>query len=164
MIVFTHPVDTLHGMFTMRRMNLDGKLELAQLYQSRVQLGIDSLFVSGRLPADTVALALQRLRAGVEERHFTLDADARASLRTGSFGRIRVPIHFDADARLPEREEGELEAIVNSLHVSVCNAQAFQGLRNNGLDLPAELSGHGALQIYLQAFSRADGDHDVTAF
>lgn len=126
MIVFTHPVDTLHGMFTMRRMNLDGKLELAQLYQSRVQLGIDSLFVSGRLPADTVALALQRLRAGVEERHFTLDADARASLRTGSFGRIRVPIHFDADARLPEREEGELEAIVNSLHVSV-SSLALEG-------------------------------------
>lgn len=118
-IVFTHPVDTLYGMFTMRRMNLDGRLESKQLHRSKVQIGIDSLFVSGRLPADTVSVSLQQLRANVEERHFTLDADAKASLRTGSFGRIRVPIHFDADAELPEREEGELEALVNSLHFSV---------------------------------------------
>ena len=118
-IIFTHPVDTLYGMFTMRRMNLDGRLETQQLHRSKVQIGIDSLFISGRLPADTVALNLQKLRADVKERHFTLDADAKASLRTGSFGRIRVPIHFDADAELPQREEGELEALVNSLHFSV---------------------------------------------
>ena len=118
-IVFTHPLDTLHGMFTMRRMVLDGRLETERLFRSRTKLGIDSLFVSGRLPADTVAVALQQLRADVNERHFTLDADAKASLRTGSFGRIRVPIHIDADAEIPEREEGELEAIVNSLRLSV---------------------------------------------
>ena len=143
-IVFTHPADTLYGMFTMRRMNLDGRLETEQLYQSAVQVGIDSLFVSGRLPADTVALSLQRLRAGVEERHFTLDADARASLRTGSFGRIRVPIHLDADALLPKRDEGELEALVNSLHVGVSSLT---------------LEGRGSL------FKHKDGllDMDVTA-
>ncbi|MBR4775418.1 MAG: hypothetical protein IK008_04920 [Bacteroidales bacterium] len=118
-IIFTHPVDTLFGMFTMRRMNLDGRLETEQLYRSQVDIGIDSLFVSGRIPADTVAVGIQQLRAGVKERHFTLDADARASLRTGSYGRIRVPVHLDADAELPEREEGELEANINSLCLSV---------------------------------------------
>ena len=118
-IVFTNPADTLHGMFTMRRLTLDGKVETEQLFRSDVQVSIDSLMVSGRLPADTVSLRLQRLRGSAKERHFTLDADAQASLRTNSYGRLRIPIHLDADAQLPEHEDGELEAIVNSLHLSL---------------------------------------------
>lgn len=119
LIVFTNPRDTLHGMFSMRRMTVDGKVETAALYQSQVQLAIDSLMVSGRLPADTVSLRLQQLRGSAQDRHFTLDADARASLRTGSFGRVRLPVHVDADVNVPEHEEGELEAIVNSLHLGL---------------------------------------------
>ena len=119
LIVFTNPEDTLHGMFSMRRLALDGKLELASLYHSRARLAIDSLMISGRLPADTVSLRLQRLRGSAQDRHFTVDADARVSLRTGSFGRVRVPVHLDADALLPEHESGELEAIVNSLNLSL---------------------------------------------
>ena len=119
LIIFTNPADTLHGMFSMRRLTLDGKLETQNLFLSQAQLAIDSLMISGRLPADTVSLRLQRLRGTAKDRHFTLDADARASLRSNSFGRIRVPIHLDADALLPEREPGELEAIVNSLHLNV---------------------------------------------
>ena len=118
-IVFTNPADTLHGMFSMRRLTLDGKVETEQLFRSEVQVAIDSLMVSGRLPADTVSLRLQRLRGSAKDRHFTLDADAQASLRTNSYGRLRIPIHLDADAQLPEHEDGELEAIVNSLHLSL---------------------------------------------
>ena len=66
-IVFTHPEDTLMGLFTMRRMVLEGKT-----------VSMDSLFVSGRLPADTVALGMERLRAGMEQRRMTLEADAKA--------------------------------------------------------------------------------------
>ena len=119
LIIFTNPVDTLHGMFSMRRLTLDGKLETKNLFLSQAELAIDSLMISGRLPADTVSLRLQRLRGTAKDRHFTLDADARASLRSNSFGRIRVPIHLDADALLPQRDSGELEAIVNSLHLNV---------------------------------------------
>ena len=54
-------------------------------------------------------------------------------------------------------------SFIYGLHVSVRNAQAFQGFCYHGLDLPAELRGHGALQVHLQALSRPDGDHDVTA-
>lgn len=118
-IVFTNPKDTLHGMFTMRRLVLDGSLETDQLYRSRLQLAVDSLMVSGRLPADTVSLRLQKLRAQAKDRNFTLDADASVSLRTGDYGRVRLPVHLDADADLPEHEAGELEAVVNSLNLSL---------------------------------------------
>ena len=119
LIIFTDPADTLHGMFSMRRFHLDGKLESAHLYRSEARLAIDSLMISGRLPSDTVAFRLQRLRAEVMERHFSLDADAQASLRTGSYGRMRVPIHLDADADLPKNKSGETEALVNSLNLSL---------------------------------------------
>ena len=118
-IVFTNPDDTLMGLFTMRRLTLDGKLETARLYHSEARLAIDSLMVSGRLPADTVSLRLQQLRGSAKDRHFTVDADARVSLRTGSFGRVRLPVHIDADALVPEHEEGEIEAIINSLHLGL---------------------------------------------
>ena len=119
LIVFTNPRDTLHGMFTMRRLALDGSLETEKMYQSQLKLSVDSLMVSGRLPADTVSLRLHKLRVRAEDRHLTLDADAGVSLRTGDYGRVRLPVHLDADALLPEHEAGELEAVINSLNLSL---------------------------------------------
>ena len=119
LIIYTCPADTIMGMFSMRNMTLDGKLETARLFRSRTQLGIDSLMISGRLAADTVAFRLQRLRAGIRERNITLDADAQASLFTNTHGRIRVPIHLDTDVSLPKCKEGELEALIKSLNLSL---------------------------------------------
>ncbi len=118
-IIFTNPQDTLFGMFTMRRLALDGKLNSRDLEHTRSSLTIDSLLVSGRLPADTVAVRLDRLRGTAKERQFTLEADARATLRTGSFGRVRLPIHLDTELTLPEREDGSLEVILNRLNLSL---------------------------------------------
>lgn len=119
LIIFTNPKDTLHGMFAMRRLVMDGNLETAQLYRSEARLDIDSLMISGRLPSDTVSFRLEKLRSQVSRGQFTLDADAQASLRTGEYGRMRVPIHLDASALLPEHPEGEAEAIINSLNLSL---------------------------------------------
>lgn len=119
LIIFTNPQDTLHGMFAMRRLAMDGNLETARLYSSEARLDIDSLMISGRLPSDTVSFRLEKLRSQVSSGHFTLDADAQASLRTGEYGRMRVPIHLDASALLPEHPDGEMEAIINSLNLSL---------------------------------------------
>ena len=119
LIIFTDPVDTLHGTFSMRRMELDGRVESARLHLSQAQLAIDSLRISGRLPSDTLSLRLHSLRGSVDEHEFTLDASAEASLRTGEYGRMRVPIHLDAEASLPAHEKGETEALINSLNLSV---------------------------------------------
>ncbi len=119
LIIYTNPADTLHGMFSMRRFTLEGQVETDQMYRSEARLAIDSLMISGRLPSDTVAFRLQKLRSAIAERHFTLDADAEASLRTGEYGRMRLPIHLDADADLPKHPSGEMEALVNSLNLSL---------------------------------------------
>jgi uncharacterized protein involved in outer membrane biogenesis len=106
LIIYTNPADTLHGMFSMRRFTLEGQVETDQMYRSEARMAIDSLMISGRLPSDTVAFRLQKLRSAIAERHFTLDADAEASLRTGEYGRMRLPIHLDADADLPSIPPG----------------------------------------------------------
>ena len=49
-IVFTNPRDTIHGMFSMRRLSLDGHLDTRKIEKMESALEVDSLFVSGRLP------------------------------------------------------------------------------------------------------------------
>ena len=118
-IVFTNPRDTIHGMFTMRRLSLDGHLDTRDIEKIESALEVDSLFVSGRLPADTVAVALQSLRAKGGERHLELDAKAQAWLATGKFGRLRVPLGVSLDGGFRERQDDSLEVTLNRLGLDV---------------------------------------------
>ena len=118
-IVFTNPRDTIHGMFTMRRLSLDGHLDTRDIEKIESALEVDSLFVSGRLPADTVAVALQSLRAKGGERHLELDVKAQAWLATGKFGRLRVPLGVSLDGGFRERKDDSLEVTLNRLGLDV---------------------------------------------
>lgn len=118
-IVFTNPKDTLHLMARFKSMNLDGRVRTTDIWKTNATLDVDSLFVSGRLPADTLALALYNLDLDATKRRVRLDANASASLRTNNFGRMRVPIHLDGDVTLPERKDNALEADIHSLSAGV---------------------------------------------
>ncbi len=142
-IVFTNPRDTVHGMFTMRRLSLDGHIDTRSIEKLESALEVDSLFVSGRLPADTVAVALQSLRAKGGDRHLELDAKAHAWLATGKFGRLRVPVGVSLDGDFPERQDDSLEVQLNRL-----------GLDVSALHLDGEGSvtaGKGAYNLDLEA-------------
>lgn len=115
LLVFTNPVDTLHLMARFKSIELDGKLRTTDLWRTNATLSADSLFVSGRLPADTLAVALYNLDVDAARRRVKLDANASASLRTDSFGRMRIPIHLDGDVSVPERKDNAFEANVHSL-------------------------------------------------
>ena len=132
-VVFTDPVDTIHAMITMRRLELDGKIRTSEIDQLRGAFDIDTLFVSGRLPKDTLALGLDRLHLEGGDRQFSLSAKAKAWLATKSFGRMKVPVGIDADGTLPERDDDALEVDLSSL----------------GLDLSAlHLDGAGNVVIF----------------
>lgn len=126
-IVYTNPQDTLHGMFTMRRLEMDGDVDTKHIERIASTLEIDSLFVSGRLPADTVAFSLRSLRAKGRDRHLDLDARAQAWLATGSFGRLKIPIGLTLDSDFPKRNDDSLEVKVNALRLEVA-ALALEGL------------------------------------
>ena len=118
-IVFTNQQDTLLAMLRMKQLKLDGKVDTYRLPEARVRLVADSLFVNGRLPKDTLALGLDRLEAEGKDRHVSLAADAKAFLSRRTSGRMRVPVHLEANASFPERADGALEAQVDRLALQV---------------------------------------------
>ena len=125
LVVFTNPVDTLHLMLRAKKLELDGKLSLPDFWKSNTSFEIDSLLVSGRLPADTVAVALHNLDLDFARRRAKLDANATARLRTNSFGRLRLPIHLDGDVTFPKADEGEFAASIRTLTLGL-SALALQ--------------------------------------
>ena len=127
-IVYTNQQDTLLAMLRMKQLQLDGKVDTYRLANARGRLVADSLFVNGRLPKDTLALGLDRLEAEGKDRQVTLSADAKAFLATRSSGRMRVPVHLEADAAFPERPDGALEAQVDRLALKVATID----LKGNG--------------------------------
>ena len=104
-IVFTDPSDTLFATVRTEGLRFDGRLLVHDPLRSRIRLDVDSLFVAGRLPADTLALSLDHF--GLYSRRggrFHLDAAAHASLAMGGIGRVRLPLGLKADIAFPEQD------------------------------------------------------------
>ena len=119
LVVFTSPEDSIHALMGMRRLSFEGSLDTRDLVQSDAVLSLDSMLVTGRLPQDTLAMRLESLRLKNHGRHLTASADASTRLRTGSFGRLQVPIGLEVDAHFPKRQDGAIEVILNHLLVKL---------------------------------------------
>ncbi|MBQ3765169.1 MAG: hypothetical protein II874_00330 [Bacteroidales bacterium] len=143
-IVYTDQQDTLFGLATMKHLLADGRFDSRSPSDSKVKILTDSLFLNGRLPADTVAIALQHLEAEGKDRRVQLSADARAFLSTRLTGRLRVPIHIETDTAFPERADGCLEALVHSLALGIATIDLKGNgdivLRKDGTEIRADAS------------------------
>ena len=118
-IVYTQPADTLYGMFTLRRLALEGRFHTQEPDRLQGRLELDSLLVSGRLPADTVMLRLDALRLQAQDRAVEVQASAAARLATAGFGRLRVPLELQAQASFPERADSALAVDIQHLLLKV---------------------------------------------
>ena len=136
-IIYTNPQDTLYGLFTMKQLTLDGRLDTKHTDRLRTSLDIDSLFVSGRLPADTVALHLEHLKARSANCSVDLDAQAKLWLASGSFGRVRLPVGLQLKASYPTPRLVNVDHL--GLQVSSINLQAHgSAVRNDTWEVDAE--------------------------
>lgn len=99
-IVYTDSEDTLFALIDVKRMAFNGKLDTRRASRNRIGLTVDSLMVAGRLAADTIGLALNKLHIHEHDDHMDLNAEAKALLATRSFGRIHVPISIKGTAGL----------------------------------------------------------------
>ena len=118
-IVYTNRQDTLLGVLRMKELAFDGKIDTHDIPGSRVSLTADSLFLSGRLPADTLSMGLDRLTLEGKDRKAVLTADAKAFLSLRSAGRMRIPVRLEADATFPQRKDGVLEVLLDRLGLRV---------------------------------------------
>ena len=123
LIIFTDPADTLFGLFTLRNLHFDGQVLITEPLESQIGLKIDSLFVSGRLPADTVALAVDKLRLEGGKRCLDLDMAARTFLATQQFGRMTVPVRIKGSGCMPERADSAMAVSVKDLLLNVASLE-----------------------------------------
>lgn len=101
-VVYTDSRDTVFAMADMKDMSLSGRIDADRISRSRIGMKIDSLFVAGRVTADTVAFGLEHL--AVTDRHgkMQIDARAKALLATRAFGRMHIPAEIRFGLELPQ--------------------------------------------------------------
>ncbi len=103
-IVYTDSRDTIFAMIDVKAIGFDGKLRTGKTSGNRIRLTLDSMFVAGRVAADTMAIGLDRLHIHEHKEHMDVSMQARTLVATGAFGRINVPVtlqgtvHFPADS------------------------------------------------------------------
>ena len=153
-IVFTSPSDTLFATVASRRIRFDGKLRLPDMGQSQLGLAIDTLAFSGRLPADSLQVALDRFALQQKDARYDIDASARARLGLASLGKMDLPIELQAGVSFPE--EGFSAVSVRDLYLKAA---------------AIELTGEGDVRLrpdstYIRAEALIDDCKvsDVTAF
>lgn len=130
-IVYTNPSDTIFGCIFLKQLTAKGRYDAKRNKIEGVSLEMDSLFVAGRLPADTVALGVERL--GIKERagHFDVNLSSRLFLGMESSGRMSIPVEIEGDI-FPELEKkcvtvGNMTARVATVGLSANGKADFSG-------------------------------------
>lgn len=99
-IVYTDCRDTVYAAIFLKQMHFHGKLTNASASANKLGLEIDTMFVSGRLPADTVALAMDHLRIHEKDEMIAFDAGAKAFLGMSDYGRVMLPLGLKGHASI----------------------------------------------------------------
>ena len=101
-VVYSSPEDTVFAMADMKRFRFNGRLAVGKKGRNRLGFMIDSMFVAGRLPSDTLALKLDRLGLQADRDHLDLNASATTYMAMSSYGRMRLPIDLSAEIGFPK--------------------------------------------------------------
>lgn len=101
-IVYTDSRDTIFAMIGIRKAGFDGRLTTGKASRNRIGLTVDSMFVAGRMAADTIALGLDMLHIHEHRNHIDFNATAKALAATRHFGRINVPIGLSGTLHFPK--------------------------------------------------------------
>ena len=103
-IVYSDSRDTVFAMIDVARIGFNGKVisPSKKASYNRSGLTIDSMFVAGRVKADTLALSVQKFYIQEDEGQLEIDGKARAMLATSSFGRLPVPIDLKGRLEFPK--------------------------------------------------------------
>jgi len=103
-IVFTAPSDTLFATLDSRDLRFDGRLLARTPERSRIGLTADSLHFSGRLPADSAAVDLDRFGLSNDRDRFDIDAAARLRLGLAGLGALDLPVALKAGVSFPDQD------------------------------------------------------------
>lgn len=130
-VVYTNPSDTIFGCIFLKSLSAKGHYDARKGKIERVNMSLDSLFVAGRLPADTVALGLERLWIKERNKHFDISLKSRLFLGLKSSGRMAIPVEIAGDI-FPELDKKavsveNLQASIATLGLSASGKADFSG-------------------------------------
>lgn len=117
-VVYTNPADTIFGTVSLKELFFNGRLTTEKGRKTDISLSLDSLFFAGRLPADTVAFAMDQMRIKNHGEYFDVGMNSKAFLALRSNGRMVIPINIGGLIK-PDLAEKILD--VPELSVSVAN-------------------------------------------
>lgn len=101
-IIYNSVPDTTNIVLNMRKMQFNGRVSSDGKDRRRINLKVDSMFVAGRFPGDTAALALEKFRIGMARGRIIAGAEATAFMATRSYGRLRIPLKFSSGIEFPK--------------------------------------------------------------
>ncbi len=107
-IVYTDIADTLYAAVLLKDLLFDGRFTTDNTSRNRLNVTADSIFISGRLPADTLAVAISRI--GVRDRggDMHLETEAKVFLGMNRYGRLILPVTVEGVLAFPRAEVPEV--------------------------------------------------------
>ncbi|MDD6254328.1 MAG: hypothetical protein PUA96_09825 [Bacteroidales bacterium] len=103
-VVYTDCPDTIFTAAFFSKMYFHGRLHSRNSARNKLGLRLDSLFVSGRLPKDTLIVAMDHFSVEEDDGTMKFDASARAYAGMSSYGRLVVPLAISGDLSMPKEE------------------------------------------------------------
>lgn len=147
-IVYTSQQDTVMAAMRLGSIRFGGDvkagLKSGSIKFRRLNFSIDSLLLFGRLPADTLAFALDSLHVR-DRRHQILDIGlgARAMAMTGAFGRVNLPANLRATVGVdknPDALDIDIRHLDANLAYIPLHAEGALSLREGATDMDVKAS------------------------
>ena len=93
-IIFSSIPDSTNLSLSLRKMIFFGRIETKDIRNSRLGLRVDTLFMTGRFPADTIAARLDHFVLRGKDHGINMKALATAYMATGTYGRMKLPVEI----------------------------------------------------------------------
>ncbi|MGM9742147.1 MAG: hypothetical protein ACI3ZC_03720 [Candidatus Cryptobacteroides sp.] len=103
-VVYTDCPDTVFAAAFFSKMHFHGRLHSRNSSRNRLGLRLDSLFVSGRLPKDTLIVSMDHFDMDENDGTMHFDASAKAFAGMSSYGRLMLPVGVRGDLSLPKED------------------------------------------------------------
>lgn len=102
LIIYHSAKDSTDIVLNMKRLQFNGRLDMDKMGRKRIDFKLDSLFLAGSFPADSIALALDQARISATKGQIRANAKATTYLATRSYGRIRLPVRISSRISFPK--------------------------------------------------------------
>ena len=103
-IVYTDCADTIYAAMFLKQMLFHGRLTTRKAKRNKLGLEMDSLFLSGRLPADTVVLAVDHFGISEKEKDMAFSVNAKTFLGMNDYGRLLIPVSLSGKLNFPNND------------------------------------------------------------